>query len=358
MLPHAEHWEEAGYVPRDVLRAMGKLGLLGIQYPEEYGGAGLDVLATVVFGGFSVTVLAHTDMASPHLARFGTDAQKRRYLTPMIAGECIGCIAVTEPDAGSDVAGIRTHAVRDGDGWLLNGSKMYVTNGVYGDLYFVAARTDSEAKGSRGITMFMVEKAWRGVSLSRSLKKTGWLCSDTALVAFDDVHVPAENVLGEVNRGFYAVMENFQNERIALGAMAMGEAAKALELTLQYTLERKAFGGVLFDRQAIRQRLAMLAAKVEAGRQLVYHTAWLAARGEECIEQVSMVKAYCGELVNEMLYDCIQFHGGFGYIRESAIERMSRDARIHAIGGGATEVMLEEIAKRLERRTRSSLVFA
>ncbi len=359
--PNAEAWETEGKVPRDVLRHMGRLGLLGIQYPEAYGGSGLDILATVVlaeelgrstFGGFAVTVLAHTDMASPHLARYGTAEQLQRYLPRLISGEYISAIAVTEPDAGSDVASIRTHAVRDGDDWIVNGSKMYVTNGVHGDLCFVAARTDPHAKGARGITMFMIEKSAPGVSVSRSLKKTGWLCSDTALLSFDDVRVPAANVLGEVDEGFYAIMRNFQNERLALGAMAMGEARKALELTLDYVQDRKAFGGVLFDKQAIRQRLAMLLAKVEAGRQLVYHTAWLDAQGRDCVSEVSMVKAYCGELVNEVMYDCVQFHGGFGYMRESAIERMSRDARIHAIGGGATEVMLEEIAKRLDRKLR------
>jgi acyl-CoA dehydrogenase len=291
-------------------------------------------------------------MASPHLARYGTPEQLRTYLPGLISGETIGAIAVTEPDAGSDVASVRTRGVRDGSDWILNGSKMYVTNGVYGDLFFVAARTDPLAKGSRGLTMFLVEATNPGVSVSRSLKKTGWLCSDTALLSFDDCRVSNAAVLGEPGNGFYAIMRNFQNERIALGAMAMGEARKALELTLDYTQDRKAFGGVLFDKQAIRQRLAMLLAKVEAGRRLVYHAAWLDAQGLDCVAEVSMVKAYCGELVNEVLYDCVQFHGGFGFIRESAIERMSRDARIHAIGGGATEVMLEEIAKRASRKSQ------
>ncbi len=355
VIPHGEQWEEDGLTPRAVLREMGDLGFFGIRYPEVHGGSGLNTLATVVlaeelgrstFGGFAVTVLVHTDMASPHLVNAGNDVQMAKYMPGIIAGETITAVAVTEPDAGSDVAGIKTRAVRDGNDWVLNGSKMFITNGVHGDLFFVAAKTDSDAKGSRGITMFIVEKNMPGFRVGRALKKMGWFCSDTAELLFENCRVPAENVLGEVNHGFYAIMKNFQNERTVLGAQAIGEASKAIELTLDYVKVRKAFGGVLWDKQAIRQRLSERMAQVEAGRQLVYHAAWLDAQGIECTKEVSMVKAYCGELVNKVMYDCQQFHGGFGYIRESAIERMVRDARIHAVGGGATEVMLEEVAKR------------
>jgi acyl-CoA dehydrogenase len=230
---------------------------------------------------------------------------------------------------------------------VLNGTKMFITNGVHADLVFVAARTDPSVKGTRGISIFAVERGTPGFSVGRALKKHGWLSSDTAELVFADCRVSALNRLGEEHAGFYAVMRNFQNERLVLGAMAMGEAQAALELTLAYVRARRAFGGVLWDKQAIRQRLSMLAAKIAAGRELLYATAWRDARGEECVREVSMVKAYCGELVNEVMYDCQQFHGGFGYMRESAIERMVRDARIHAVGGGATEVMLEEVAKRL-----------
>jgi acyl-CoA dehydrogenase len=355
VIPHGEQWEEDCLTPRAVLREMGDLGFFGIRYPEVHGGSGLNTLATVVlaeelgrstFGGFAVTVLVHTDMASPHLVNAGDDVQMAKYMPGIIAGETITAVAVTEPDAGSDVAGMKTRAVRDGDDWVLNGSKMFITNGVHGDLFFVAAKTDPNAKGSRGITMFIVEKDMPGFRVGRALKKMGWFCSDTAELVFDNCRVPAENVLGEVNHGFYAIMKNFQNERTVLGAQAIGEASKAIDLTLDYVKVRKAFGGVLWDKQAIRQRLSERMAQVEAGRQLVYHAAWLDAQGIECTKEVSMVKAYCGELVNKVMYDCQQFHGGFGYIRESAIERMVRDARIHAVGGGATEVMLEEVAKR------------
>ncbi|MEZ5901586.1 MAG: acyl-CoA dehydrogenase family protein [Hyphomicrobiaceae bacterium] len=356
VIPAADAWEEKGVVPREVLRDMGKLGVLGMRYDLEYGGAELDTMASVMlaeelgrstFGGFSATVLVHTDMASPHLENAGTPEQKARWMPAITSGEKVAAVAVTEPDAGSDVAGMRTRAVKKGSDWVLNGTKMFITNGVYADLYFVAAKTDQEAKGSRGITMFAVEKGAPGFSVSRALKKTGWLCSDTAELVFENVHVPAENVLGEVNRGFYAVMKNFQNERIVLGTLAVAEAQTALNLTVAYVKQRKAFGGVLWDKQAVRQRLANCQAQIEAGRQLAYHAARLDCEGHDCVREVSMVKAYCGELVNRVLYDCIQFHGGMGYMREMAVERMSRDARIHAIGGGASEVMLEEVAKRM-----------
>ena len=254
---------------------------------------------------------------------------------------------MTEAGAGSDVAGMRTRAVRDGNGWVINGTKMFITNGVHADIIFVAAKTDLEAKGSRGVTIFAVEKDTLGFSVGKKLNKTGWLCSDTAELVFEDVRVTGDDILGEVNKGFYAIMKNFQNERTVMGAMAMGEAQKAIELTLDYVKNRPAFGGVLWDKQVIRQKLAERSAQVEAGRQLTYHAAWMDAQGMDCVKEVSMVKAYCGDLVNKVMYDCVQFHGGMGYMRETPVERMSRDARIQSIGGGATEVMLEEIAKRL-----------
>jgi len=356
VMPVAEEWEESGKVPREILQEMGELGFLGIRYSGEYGGSEMDTLGSVIlaeelgrstFGGFAVTVLVHTDMASPHLDNFGNKDQLAKYMPDIISGKKIVGVAVTEPDVGSDVAAMKTRAVKDGDHYVLNGSKMFITNGVHGDLFFVAAKTDTDAKPSRGISIFAIEKGTPGFSVGKNLKKMGWLSSDTAELVFDNCRVPADNILGEVNKGFYSIMRNFQNERLVLGAQAMGEASKAIELTLDYVTSRKAFGGVLFDKQAIRQRLASLAARVEAGKQLVYHSAWLDTQGLDCIKEVSMAKAYCGELVNEVMYDCLQFHGGFGYIRESAIERMYRDARIQSIGGGATEVMLEEVSKRM-----------
>ncbi len=354
--PHALKWEEDGFVPREVLRKMGALGFFGIRYPAEYGGSEMDTLATVVlaeelgrstFSGVAITALVHTDMASVHIANAGSKAQRDKYLPAIIAGEKIVAVAVTEPDAGSDVKGIRTTARREGDYYILNGAKMFITNGVHADLYCVAAKTDPAAKPSQSVSIFLVEKGTPGFTVSRALDKHGWRSSDTAELSFVDCRVPAENLLGQEGRGFYAIMSNFQNERTVIGAMAIGESQAAIDLTLDYVKTRKAFGAPLWEKQAIRQRLAELAGKVEAGRQLVYHAAWLDAQGFDATREVSMVKAYCGELVNEVMYDCLQFHGGMGYMRESAIERMTRDARVQSIGGGATEVMLEEVAKRL-----------
>ncbi len=374
VLPVAEQWEQEGKVPREVLRKMGELGLFGIRYSSDYGGSELDTLSTVVlaeelgrssFGGFAVTVLVHTDMASPHLNHAGTPEQLRRYMPDLIAGKKIAAIAMTESDAGSDLAGMRSTAVRDGDHWVLNGAKMYITNGVHGDVFFVAAKTGSSdhstssgksgglGTGSVGnprdrrMSMFIVEKGTPGFTVARPLRKHGWLCSDTAELLFENCRSPANNLLGEENKGFYALMKNLQNERIVLGAQAMGEAARALELTLEWVSQRKAFGGRLWDKQTIRQRLAHRASQVAATQALIYQTAWRDAQGQTVTKEVSMIKALAGTLVNEVMYDCVQFHGGMGYMRECAIERMSRDARIQSIGGGATEVMLDEVAKRM-----------
>ena len=286
-------------------------------------------------------------MASVHVFHSGTEAQKSRWMGKIIAGEAICAVAVTEPDAGSDVKGIRTTARKTAAGYVLNGAKMFITNGVHADLYCVAAKTGDIGGGSKAVTMFLVEKGTPGFRVSRALDKHGWRSSDTAELLFEDCLVPHDAVLGEEGRGFYAIMRNFQNERTVIGAMAMGEAQAALDLTVAYLKTRKAFGAPLWDKQAIRQRIAMRAAEVEAGRQLVYSAAWRDAQGHDVTREVSMVKAYCGELVNAVMYDCLQFHGGMGFMRESTIERMARDARVQSIGGGATEVMLEEVAKRL-----------
>lgn len=356
VLPHGDKWEVSGMVPRETLRKMGALGFFGIRYPEEYGGSNMDVLASVVlaeelgrstYSGFAITALVHTDMASVHVFSSGNKAQKDRYMPGIVSGELITAVAVTEPDAGSDVKSIRTMARREGDKFVLNGVKTYITNGVHADLYCVAAKTDNEGPSSKAVTMFLVEKGTPGFRVARELDKHGWRSSDTAELVFEDCVVSAADILGEPGRGFYSIMQNFQNERIVIGAMAMGEAQAALDLTIDYVRMRKAFGVPLWEKQVIRQRLAILATKVEAGRQLVYATAARDAAGENVVKEVSMVKAYCGELVNEVMYDCLQFHGGSGFMRESTIERMTRDARVQAIGGGATEVMLEEVAKRL-----------
>jgi acyl-CoA dehydrogenase len=358
VLPVADAWEEQGFVPREILQDMGKLGLFGIRYAPEFGGSGLDTISTAVYaeelgrsgyGGFAVTALVHTDMASPHLHHGGTPTQLARYMPDFISGKKIAAVAMTESGAGSDLASMRTTAKRVGHKWVLNGSKMYITNGVHGDVFFVAAKTGDAPLSERShrVSMFIVEKGTPGFSVARPLKKHGWLSSDTAELVFDNCRIPDENLLGEEHKGFYALMKNLQNERIVLGAQAIGEASKAIELTLSWVTQRKAFGATLWDKQTIRHQLAKRAAQIEAARTLVYNTAWRDAQGQTVAKEVSMIKAICGTLVNEVMYDCLQFHGGMGYMRESAIERMARDARIQSIGGGATEVMLEEIAKRM-----------
>jgi acyl-CoA dehydrogenase len=285
----------------------------------------------------------HTDMASPHLHHAGTPAQLDRYMPGVITGRTITAVGITEPGAGSDVAGIRTTAKRDGDDWVLNGTKLFITNGVHADLYFIAAKTGT---ARHAMSMFIVEKGTPGFSVGRSLKKSGWLSSDTAELVFDDCRIPAANLLGEEHKGFYSVMKNFQTERIALGAMAIGHCTRALELTLEHVRQRQAFGSTLFDKQVIRQRIAMLDAKVRAARSFMYHCAWRVTQQHDVVQEVSMLKALTGELVNEVVQACQQFHGGMGYMRDTAIERLWRDARVLAIGGGATEVMLDEVAKR------------
>lgn len=350
--PHAQAWEAAGMVPREVLRKMGDAGLLGLMYDERHGGSGADAMANLVFaealsqstyGGFIITVLVHTDMASPHLQHAGSAEQQSRWMPGITSGRTITAVGITEPGAGSDVAGIRTRAVRDGDHWVIDGSKLFITNGVHADLYFIAARTST---ARHGISMFAVERGTPGFSVGRSLAKTGWRSSDTAELIFENCRIPAANLLGEQDRGFQAVMKNFQTERIALAAMAVGHASQALRLTLDHVRDRQAFGATLFDKQVIRQRLAMLDAKVRATRHYMYHCAWRVTQRHDVVQDVSLLKALSGEMVNEVVQTCQQFHGGMGYMVGSPIERLWRDARVLAIGGGATEVMLDEAAKR------------
>ncbi len=355
--PHGLAWEQAGYMPREVLRQMGEAGFLGLMYDSAHGGAEADALTNLVFaealsqstfGGFIITVLVHTDMASPHLHHAGTAAQKAAYMPGITAGRTITAVGISEPGAGSDVAGIKTTARRDGDDWVLNGSKLFITNGVHADLYFIAAKTPTAgAPASRhGMSMFIVEKGTPGFRVGRALKKSGWLSSDTAELILEDCRIPAANLLGEENKGFYSVMKNFQTERIALAAMAVGHCTQALAMTIEQVRQRQAFGAPLWDKQSIRQRIAMLDAKVRAARAFMYHCAWRVTQKHDVVQEVSMLKALTGELVNEVVQTCQQFHGGMGYMREMPIERLWRDARVLAIGGGATEVMLDEVAKR------------
>ncbi|MEM6663727.1 MAG: acyl-CoA dehydrogenase family protein [Pseudomonadota bacterium] len=354
--PNADAWEEAGEFPREVFRKMGALGFLGVRYRNAFGGAEMDTFGSVVLAeelgraglsGWAISTLVHTDMASPHLDRYGTADQKAKYMPGIVSGDVVTAVAVTEPGAGSDVAGMTTRAEKRGNGWVLNGAKMFITNGVLANLYFVAARSDPEVKPSRGVSMFIVEAGTPGFTVAKKLDKMGWRSSDTAELHFDNVELTADALLGEEGRGFYQIMDGFQNERLVIGAMAVGEAERALEITVDYVKERKAFGASLWDKQVIRQKLADCATKCAAVKALVHHTAWLDADGRDCVKEVSMIKAQAAEMLQHTVWTCVQMHGGSGYMNGMEIERLYRDARVQAIGGGASEVMLEEVAKRM-----------
>jgi acyl-CoA dehydrogenase len=294
-------------------------------------------------------------MASPHLYWTGSEVLKERYLPDICAGRSLTCIAVTEPGGGSDVAAIKTRAARDGDHYVLNGTKMFITNGAMADLYFVAARLDAGPAGGeegkkrhRGISMFLVERSTPGLTVSRKLDKMGMRASDTAELSFQDVRVPAANLLGREGVGFYEVMRVFQRERLVAGLHAIAGCQRALEDTIAYVQERQAFGSPLSEKQVIRHKLADLATLVEAGRSLTYAACLKFAEGVDAVKEISMVKLFTADMAQKVAYDCVQLHGGYGYMREYAIERFFRDTRLMTIGGGTSEVMKEIIAKQLE----------
>ncbi len=358
IVPHVGEWEQDGRIPKTLWRRLGEVGFLGLEFPAEYGGGGGDFLSTVVFaeemarcrsGGVAFSVLVHTDMSSSWLTRYGTEAQKRRYLPRIIRGETVCALGITEPGAGSDMAGIATRAVRSGDHYLISGNKIFITNGVYGDLYFLAARTGPGTPERRheGISMFLVERESPGLQVSRKLDKMGMRASDTAELSFEECRVPAENLLGDQGKGFYQLAVGLQRERLVVAILALSGAAQAVEDTVAYLRERQAFGEPLAARQVLRHRVADLATELEAARQLVYHAAALFAGGEECVMEVSMAKLYATEVANRVAYHAVQLHGGYGYMREFAVEGFYRDVRLYPIASGSSEVMREIIAKRL-----------
>jgi acyl-CoA dehydrogenase len=358
VVPQVDAWEEAGRIPRAFWRRLGELGLLGLEFPTEYGGAGGDFLSSVVLGeemarcrsgGVAFSVLVHTDMSSPWLTRYGTDAQKRRYLPGIVSGETVCALGITEPGTGSDMASITTRAVRDGDCYRLTGSKMFITNGVYGDLYFVAARTGPGTTERRhaGISMFLVERDTPGFTVSRRLDKMGMRASDTAELSLQDCPVPALNLLGEEGRGFHQLAAGLQRERIMAAVLALSGAAQALEDTLAYVRERHAFGEPLAAKQALRHRVADMATEIEAARHLVYHAASLYTAGRDCVTEVSMAKLFATEVANRVAYQAVQLHGGYGYMSEFPVERFFRDVRLWTIASGTSEIMREIVAKRL-----------
>lgn len=352
--PYANQWETEERIPREIWLKMGEQELLGIPFPENYGGSNADFFFSVVFlealgaltpGGFAAAVGVHVYIALSYIHQFGSDMLKAYYLPAGIRGEKIGSLAVTEPDAGSDVAAIRTRARREGDGYILNGAKTFITNGVYGDFIIVAAKTDPEA-GTGGISLLLVDSDSPGVRASK-LKKIGWHCSDTAEITFENVRVPASNLLGKENMGFYYLMEMFQLERLVAAITAMAGADYCLDLTLNYISQREAFGKPLSRFQAIRHSLSDLATEVEAARQLTYYASWLYQQKFPAVRQCSMAKLYTTELAKRVADTCLQFFGGYGYMDEYLISRMYRDARVGTIVGGASEVMREIISKLL-----------
>ena len=356
--PHIEEWEEAGQIPKSIWPRMGQLGFLGVEYDEKYGGGGADFLTTVVLceemarsrlASLAMAVGVHTDMASPHLYWAGSEALKEKYLPAICRGEALTAIAVTEAGGGSDVAAIKTRAVRDGDHYVINGSKMFITNGVMADIYFVAARLGSAAEGRRhqGISMFLVERNTPGFIVSRKLDKMGNRASDTAELAFQDMRVPAENLLGQEGKGFYEVMRVFQRERLVAGIQTVAGCERALEDTIAYVQQRQAFDAPLSKKQVVRHKIADMATLLEAARWLTYAACLKFRNREESVKEISMVKLFCGDIAQKIAYDCVQLHGGYGYMREYPIERFFRDIRLLTIGGGTSEIMKEIIAKQL-----------
>jgi alkylation response protein AidB-like acyl-CoA dehydrogenase len=352
--PYSDAWDQAGRIPRSVFARAGAAGLFGLAVPKEYGGIGADCRTSLVMAeetsrcrsrGVAMGFGAHAAIAMPHLVRFGTDEQKRRYLPDLVAGTKISALGVTEPTAGSNVAGMKTIATRNGQGWLLRGEKMYITNSLNADLFFVAAKTDPAA-GHRGMSMFLVERKLPGFQVEEMRGKLGRRASDTGHLTFSDCQIPADALLGAENQGFYQIMQCFENERLMIAGGCVGAADMVLEETLHYVKERAMGPGTLADMQVTKQRLAKSAMELEAARQLTYYCAWRVVRGIPSLKEVAMAKAQASETAFRIVDDCLQLHGGSGYF-DSVVERAYRDIRLDRIGGGATEVMYEIIAKQM-----------
>jgi alkylation response protein AidB-like acyl-CoA dehydrogenase len=352
LAPHADEWEETTF-PDSVIRRMGELGFLGLSMPEQYGGQGGDYFCNLVLGeemtrsasgGLAMGVAVHTDMAMPPIHLFGSEEQKQEWLVPAIKGEKILCLGITEPDAGSDVAGIKTRAVRDGDDYVINGSKTYITNGHRADVIVLVTKTDPDA-GYDGFTLFLVPMDAPGVIREQKLEKLGMHASDTALLAFQDVRVPASAMLGQEGKGFYHIMWELQGERLIGAAGCVAGAQRCFDKTLEYALEREAFGRPIGKFQAIRHKFAEMATKIEAGRQMTYTTAWRFNNGEYPVREISMAKLFTAQMACEVTDECLQIHGGAGYMREYGIERAWRDMRLNRIGAGSDEIMLDVIGR-------------
>jgi acyl-CoA dehydrogenase len=351
LAPHADRWEEDRWFPNEVFTQLASVGFLGLKYPEEYGGQGGNVLHDAVFveelsrcgsGGLAAGIGAHVGIATPPIFKFGTEDQKQRYLVPAIAGTRIAALAITEPDAGSDVAGIRTSARKVDGGYLVNGSKMFITNGVRAHDFVTAVKTSAE--GGHGGLSFLIIENGDGVTTSK-IEKMGWHASDTALIGFEDVFVPDENLLGGENRGFYLIMANFQWERILMALGAVAAMQRLFDQTLHFAKERSAFGRPISGFQVTRHKFAEMATTIEAGRSLTYHALRLHHLGMDCVQEVTMAKLATQRAAFDVADECLQIHGGAGYMVEYGIERAARDLRLGPIGGGTDEIMREILGK-------------
>ncbi|RLT99301.1 acyl-CoA dehydrogenase family protein [Ketobacter sp.] len=351
--PHVNDWEAAGELPRSLYEKAGAAGILGIGYPEQYGGSGFDMFTKIAAseeimaagsGGVAAS-LGSIDIGLPPVVNWGSDALKARICPDVIAGNKIQCLAITEPGGGSDVANLRTRAVREGDHYVVNGAKTFITSGVNADYYTVAVRTGEPGYG--GISLLLVEKGTPGFGVGKKLKKMGWWASDTAELFFEDCRVPVENLIGQENAGFYVIMTNFQMERLNLAVMANCTSRLALEACLQYVKEREAFGKTLSKFQTLRHKLADMATQTEASTEFTYRVAARIGAGENVVKEVSMAKNFATRVSDQVTYDAVQIFGGMGYMQETLVERLYRDNRILAIGGGTYEIMNEVIAKQL-----------
>ncbi|MBA56233.1 MAG: acyl-CoA dehydrogenase [Pseudomonadales bacterium] len=351
--PNVNAWEEAGELPRSLYEKAGAAGILGIGYPEQLGGSGFDMFTKIAAseeimaagsGGVAAS-LGSIDIGLPPVVNWGSEELKQRICPEVIAGRKIQCLAITEPGGGSDVANLRTRAVREGDHYVVNGAKTFITSGVNADYYTVAVRTG--AAGYGGISLLLVEKGMPGFGVGKKLKKMGWWASDTAELFFEDCRVPVANLIGQENAGFYAIMTNFQMERLNLAVMANCTSRMALDACLQYVKEREAFGKTLSKFQTLRHKLADMATQTEASTEFTYRIAARIAAGEEVVKEVSMAKNFATSVSDKVTYDAVQIFGGMGYMQETLVERLYRDNRILAIGGGTYEIMNEVIAKQL-----------
>lgn len=353
--PFVEEWEAEGIFPARLLfKKLGDLGLLGLTYPEAYGGGGMDYWYQTVFleeigraqcGGVPMGIAVQTDMATPALAEHGTPQQKERFLKPAIAGDAVFSIAVSEPGAGSDVARIQTRATSDGDDYVINGSKMWITNGTQANFITLLARTDDREAGFKGMSLIIVDTSTPGFSVSRKLDKMGMRSSDTAILSFDDVRVPKANRIGPEGMGFMLQMQQFQVERLAAAILAVSGIEEMIRLTINYTRERETFGKPILDNQWVHFKLCELLTEAEALRQLNYHCVRKLVAGQDMTREASMAKLKAGRLNRDTADLCMQFHGGMGYVEEYPMARFYRDARLTSIGGGADEIMLGIIAK-------------